>query len=156
MEKDDQKRTVSEVQQLLKDKTKQIEQHLQALKNEVSSFTPTIRAAINKNPLLTVGGALAAGVVAGMLLSRQRSDPYGRAMMDAYLAPIAATVQARMSTGENAEDAVRAALRGQLPVSAPAPSVSTELVRLLLPVVVGWAAQTLGKSNAGGAVDSDT
>ena len=156
MEKDDQKRTASEVQKLLKEKTRQIERHLQALKHEVSNFTPTVREAINKNPLLTVGGALAAGVITGMLLSRQRSDPYSRAMMDAYLAPIAATVQARMSTGENAEDAVRAALRGQLPVPAPAPSLSTELLRLLLPVVVGWAAQTLGKSNVGGAVDSDS
>ena len=155
MENVNQRRTASEVQQMLKEKTRQIEQHLHALREEVSGFTPSIRETISKNPLVTVGGAVAAGVIIGMLLSRQRSDPYSRAMMDAYLAPIAATVKARMGTGESAEDAVRAALRSQLPMPEAAPSVTSDLVRMLLPVLLGWVAQTLGKAGAPRDADPD-
>ena len=142
MDQDSQRRSASEVQHLLKQKTKQIEQHLQALKDEVSGITPSIRETMHKHPLLTVGGTLAAGVLVGMLLSRQRGDLYSPAMVDACLAPMVATVKARMAAGESAEEAVRAAFRTQPPVSAMhSSSLSSELIRMLLPMLAGWVAQ---------------
>ncbi len=144
MEQDvNQKRSASEVQQLLKAKARQIDQHLQAIREEIANLTPPLRETVSKHPMLSVGGALAAGVLIGMLLSRQRG-----ATLDTYLAPIAATVQARMSSGESAEEAVRAALQGQLPAHVSAPSVGTELARILFPALVGWAAQAFSKRGA--------
>ncbi len=147
MEQKNSRNSAAEVQKLLKEKTRQIEKHLQALKDEVTNFTPSVRSTINKHPLVAVGGAMAAGILVGIALARQRGVPYSQGALDAYLAPVAATIKARMDTGESADDAVRAALRGQLPPPAPAASsVSHELVRLLVPILAGWAVQTFTES----------
>jgi len=131
------------MQNLLKEKTQQIEKHLRALKDEITNVAPSVRETIVRNPILSVSAALAVGTALGMLLSRQRgaqaeavSSPPDR------WAPIAQSVRRSMESGDNAEEAARRVMRTEAPTTAGA-----EIVRILAPMVVGWVAQSLSKNN---------
>ena len=151
MNKDNHKRKASEVQELLKERSKKIEQHLQALREEVTNFTPSVRDAIQKHPMASMGGALAAGVVVGMLLLRQHTPAHVPPWHEGHLAPIAAAIGAKISGGESVEDAVKAVLAGPAPAAGSAQGVGIELMRLLGPILVAWAAQQFGKSEVSGS-----
>ncbi len=116
-------RTKEEVEQALNAKKNQIEQRLAALQEEVSTVAPSIRDAVFNHPLVSVGGALLAGLVVGLLFGgkKRRKDTFGaganhRALVDHYVGAIVEEARHRMAEGEDAEEAVRAALHERVPL----------------------------------------
>jgi len=135
------------MQNLLKEKTQQIEKHLRALKDEITNVAPSVRETIVRNPILSVSAALAAGTALGMLLSRQRgvrteASPFRPS--NRWTTTIADSLDNDMESGDHAEEAARRGVRTEARTTAGA-----EIVRILAPMVVGWVAQSLRKSNKG-------
>ena len=117
------RRTKEDVERALNLKKDQIEQRLAALQDEVSSVGPSIRDAVFGHPLVSVGGALLAGLVVGLLFGgkKRQKDAFGadanhRALVDHYVGAIVEEARHRMADGQDAEEAVRAALHERVPL----------------------------------------
>lgn len=117
------KRTKEDVERALNVKKDQIEQRLAALQEEVSTVGPSIQDAIFNHPLVSVGGALLAGLVVGLLFGgkKRKQDAFGagadhRALVDHYVGAVVEEARHRMAGGQDAEEAVRAALHERVPL----------------------------------------
>lgn len=139
-------RTIADVERELDLKKDQIEQRLAALQEEVTTVGPSIRDAVFKHPLVSVGGALLAGLVVGLLAGGKRrpKDAYGagtnhRALVDRYVGAIVEEARHRMADGQDADEAVRAALEERVPLivyevpeAAERPGLVSQLLGLAL------------------------
>lgn len=104
-------------------KNQHIEGHLEALQEEVTTIAPSIGKAIFENPLVSVGGALVAGLVVGLLFGgRKRPKPdlslkgTHRVLVERYLDALIDETRYRMAKGAEAGEAVRAALADRVPL----------------------------------------
>ncbi len=150
MDKMDQKkkRTSSDVRAALDERAHQIEQHLGALRREVSGMVPPIKDIIAKHPIGSACAVLGAGVVLGYLIGggRREGSSGDGALLDAVLAPVVESVKERLNSGETSEEAVRGALRTY--VAPQRTSALNELFRLLLPMAVEMSLKALDKDGA--------
>ena len=117
------KLTKEEVERALNTKKDQIEQRLALLQDEVSSVGPSIRDAVFNHPLVSVGGALLAGLVVGLLFGgkKRSKDRLGagadhRALVDHYVGAVVDEARLRVAEGQDAAEAVRAALEERVPL----------------------------------------
>lgn len=143
------KRTSSDVRAALDDRAHQIEQHLGALRREVSGMVPPVKDIIVKHPIGSACAVLGAGVVLGYLIGggRREGNSGDGALLDAVLAPVVESIKERLNNGETSEEAVRGALRTYV---APQQQTSAlnELFRLLLPMAVEMSLKALDKDGA--------
>ena len=144
--KDKEPRTIADVERELKQKKDQIEQRLEALQEEVSTVGPSLRDAVFKHPLVSVGGALLAGLLVGLIAGGKKrpKDAYGakanhRALVDHYVGAIVEEARHRMADGQDADEAVRAALQERVPLivyevpdAASRPGIMRQLMSLAL------------------------
>ena len=144
--KEKEQRTIADVERELKQKKDQIEQRLEALQEEVSTVGPSIRDAVFKHPLVSVGGALLAGLLVGLMAGGKKrpKDAYGakanhRALVDHYVGAIVEEARHRMAEGQDADEAVRAALQERVPLivyevpeAADRPGIVGQLMSLAL------------------------
>lgn len=115
------KPTIEAVEKELQLKESQIEQRISALQEEVASVAPTIRDALFKHPLVSVGGALLAGVVVGLIFGgTKRRKPHfdgdHRALVDHYLDAVAEEARQRVVNGQDVDEAIYAALQDRVPL----------------------------------------
>ena len=145
-----------EVERKLQSKTGEIEAGLAALQEEVSTLGPAVRNAILEHPLVSVGGALVAGLVVGLLVGGKKKATAGldlsashRALLDRYVDALVEEARYRMAHGQGAEEALRNALADRVPLIVYEASQNDEqrglvrqLGRLLLRSVVGIGIRT--------------
>lgn len=150
MDKMDQKkkRTSSDVRAALDERAHQIEQHLSALRREVSGMVPPVKDIIVKHPIGSACAVLGAGVVLGYLIGggRREGNSSDGALLDAVLAPVVESIKERLNNGDTSEEAVRGALRTY--VAPQRASALNELFRLLLPMAVEMSLKALDKDGA--------
>ena len=115
------KQTKEDVEQELQLKENQIEQRIATLQEEVASVAPTIRDALFKHPIVSVGGALMAGLVVGLIFGGKKRRNVGfdadhRALVDRYLDAVADEARHRVVNGQDVDEAVYAALKDRVPL----------------------------------------
>ncbi len=113
------KRTKEAVEKELQLKENQIEQRISALQEEVASVAPTIRDALFNHPLVSVGGALLAGLVVGLIFGKRRNAASGvshRALVDHYADAVVEEARHRVVNGQDVDEAVYAALKDRVPL----------------------------------------
>ena len=115
------KLTKEAVEKELQLKENQIEQRISVLQQEVASVAPTIRDALFNHPLVSIGGALLAGLVVGLIggAKKRRNTASGlshRALVDHYVDAVAEEARHRVVNGQDIDDAVYAALKDRVPL----------------------------------------
>ncbi|MFQ5570160.1 MAG: hypothetical protein ACE5G0_10835 [Rhodothermales bacterium] len=116
--------TKEEVEQQLQSKAGQIEQRLAALQEEVVTVGPSIKKAVFGHPLVSLGGALLAGLAVGLLFGGKKKRPkkaFGaghshKALVDHYVEAIMEEARHRVAGGEDVSQAVREALDERVPL----------------------------------------
>lgn len=113
--------TKDDVEQELQLKENQIEQRITALQEEVASVAPTLRDAIFNHPVVSVGGALLAGLVVGLIFGgkkRRRSAPGidHHALVENYVDAVVEEARHRVLDGQSVDEAVQAALEDRVPL----------------------------------------
>ena len=111
--------TQSDIERKLHEKKSQIEQRLTALQKEVTSIVPSARSLVTDHPFAILGGALAGGIIIGLLLGgRARPEPArirrDRAPIDRHVVPVLDAMRDRIANGADVEDALRSALKDHL------------------------------------------
>lgn len=111
------------VEQELLSRESQIKQGFSALQDEVTSVAPSIREAIFGHPLVSLGGALLAGVAVGLLFGGKKKtrESYGagadhRALVDHYVSAIVEEAREHAARGQDIGDAVQDALKDRVPL----------------------------------------
>lgn len=111
----------SDLERQLEATTDHIKRRLDALGGEVGSLRYTVRDALRDNPLVAVGGAVAAGLVVGLILGGRGKDPfradnYRRALVEEYVDAVAREARQAVAGGKEPGVAVREALRDRVPL----------------------------------------
>jgi hypothetical protein len=118
------KRTLTrdEVEAQLQRTEASINRHVSALEDEVDTLGPSIKGAIFDSPLVSVGGALVAGLAVGLLFGGSRKSKTSarqlavQALVNQYIDLIVAEAQEAVDRGDDPEAAVREALDGRVPM----------------------------------------
>ena len=141
------KLTKDGVEKELQLKEDQIEQRLLALQEEVATVGPTIRKALLNHPLVSVGGALLAGLVVGLIFGgkKRRNDGFGaaaghRALVDHYVDAVVEEARHRVAKGQDVDEAVHAALKDRVPLivyEVPVADEKRGLLGSLVSLVLG-------------------
>lgn len=106
-------------------KSEDINRRLDALHHEVSTTGQAVRSAIFENPLRSVGGAVAAGLLVGLMFGGSKKAPKGKrgraeqkhkALVDEYIQSIVDEASGAVRSGKDTADAVRRALRDRVPL----------------------------------------
>lgn len=120
--------TRDEVEAQLKGTEASIDQHVEALEDEVSTLGTYVKERLLSHPLIGLGGALLGGLVIGWIFGGGRKGPSGakaaeaalRVLVNRYMQAVVQEAQAAIQSGTPPEEAVRAALLERMPV-VPAP-----------------------------------
>lgn len=98
----------------------QINRRLDALQGEVGTLGESIKAYLLDNPLVAVGGSLAAGLLVGLIFGGSRKRRSGttrhRDLMEQYVQSLMDETRHRVAKGEDAGEAVRRALGDRVPL----------------------------------------
>ena len=134
------KLTKEAVEKELQLKENQIEQRISVLQQEVASVAPTIRDALFNHPLVSVGGALLAGLVVGLIAGgkKRRNAASGlshRTLVDHYVDAVAEEARHRVVNGQDVDEAVYAALKDRVPLIVYETPQTEEKQRLINSVV---------------------
>ena len=112
-----------EVELQLQAKTDSIAQRIDAIQAEITTTGDSIRDAVIGDPVKTVGIAVGAGLVVGLLFggsggSKKDDAPSQkyRALIDEYIESIAEETRRKTMKGKDAADAVKVALKDRVPV----------------------------------------
>ncbi len=157
---------LDEVSRRLQAKTQQIESGLSALQEEVVTLGPALRRAIFDHPLVSVGGALVAGLAVGLLFGGRKRVKNGldlssshRALLDRYLDALVDEARHRVGRGQEMGEAVRDALAERAPLiiydAGPATeegSVTRRFFDLVLKSAIGFGIK-FGLDYVGRSVD---
>lgn len=134
--------TKEEVAQQLDKRSASINLRLDALQGEVATAGEAVREAVFRNPLLSVGGMLVAGLVVGLIVGKRR-DRLGEthaALLERYLDVVGEEVRRAVRRGRDADEAVREALQGRAPVIVyEAPERSEGFIKQSLDLVLKTA-----------------
>ena len=111
--------TKAELEASLRSVTEKMNQRFDSLQGELTSTQDAARDALAHNPLLSIGGALAAGLVVGWLFGgsrRRRLKKRHRQLTGAYLDAVRDEVREAIGEGEDVESAVRGVLKERVPL----------------------------------------
>lgn len=116
-----QQRTKAQVQAEMRERSDSMSRRVDELEAEVSTTGRTLQSWLGKNLLLGLGGAVAAGLAIGWLLSagkrRRRALRSAHAsLVDKYVDAISEEVRRAVAAGNEADVAVRSALDDRVPL----------------------------------------
>lgn len=149
----------SDLERQLEDTTTLIKQRIDALGDEAQSLRTTLRDALFDNPLLSVGGAVLAGLVVGWLLGGRRKDPFRtegrrRALVEEYIDAVVQEARQAVARGREPGVAVREALSDRVPLivledlGGGSSGITRQIFDLLLKSSVGFfMSSTLDRLN---------
>lgn len=135
----------TEVQARLSDTAASIRQRIEALREEAKDTPASVRDVLRRHPLLSLGGVLAVGLLAGYWWSGRRSRRTRRthqALIDHYIDALRDEVQHAVAGGEDIDTAVKEALRHRTPLvvfTAEGKQESSSWLRNFFDVVVDTA-----------------
>ena len=110
--------TKAEVEARLRGATAAIRDHIDAIEEEVATTGTALRQYLRKNPLVSVGGALAAGLLVGWLLGGRgrRLSRAHRRLVEHYVDAMRDEVRAAVADGAEVGEAVQEAFRNRTPL----------------------------------------
>ena len=155
MEETKQSRTSNDVREALRERMRHVEQHLDALRREVTGAVSPVKEVVTRHPIGSACTALGLGVALGYLIaSGRRSGESNRGeLLDATLVPVIEAVKEHLDMGGELEDAVsRNVSVGNDAVPRKTESTLSQLVQMLAPVVVEMGIRALstdGKAEEG-------
>lgn len=141
--------TLDELRQELEQKESQMRLRISALQDEVMTMGPAVQKAVVQHPLVSVGGALVAGLAVGLLFGGS-SKPKGasarrQALVEQYIDAIAEETRYAARRGKDAGDAISKALRSHTPLvvyepqAVPSHGFLRQTFELLLTTALGYA-----------------
>ena len=146
MEDTKQSRTSDDVREALRERIRQMEQHMGALRRELTGAVSPVREVITQHPIGSACTVLGLGVALGYLIaSGRRSDESNSSeILDATLAPVIEAVKAHLDEGGQLGEAVqRNVLTRNDAVPQRTESTLSQLVQMLAPVVVEMGIRAL-------------
>ena len=119
----DKKQSRTALEDELNEASDHIERHLQALQEEFSTLGSSIGSALLNHPVVSVGGALLAGLAVGLIFGKKKqpADPFQgqaahRALVERYVDTLVEETRHQVQRGADVEAAVRAVLQERVPV----------------------------------------
>lgn len=119
--KEDLKPSADELRAALKARTSQISRRVEAIQGEVARVPGEVGEAIVRNPLVSVGVSLGAGLAVGLLLGgfgrkKSKLPAAHHALVEDYLDALADEARSLIRRGEDAGKAIRRALGKHTPI----------------------------------------
>ena len=109
--------TRADVEARLRETAEAMSDRFESLQDEVATTGTSVQDWVARNPLKSVGGMLAAGVVVGALLGgRGARRPRHGALLDQYVQALRAEVDEAVAAGDTPGEALEEALRGRAPL----------------------------------------
>lgn len=146
MEDTKQTKKSDDVREALRERMRQMEQHMGALRRELTGAVSPVKEVITQHPIGTACTVLGVGVALGYLIaSGRRSDESDQTgILDAALAPVIQAVKEHLDLGEQSGEAVhRSVLTRNDGVPRRTESTLSQLVQMLAPVVVEMGIRAL-------------
>ena len=146
MEDTKQSRTSDDVREALRDRIRQMEQHMGALRRELTGAVSPVKEVITRHPIGSACTVLGLGVALGYLIANgRRSDESNmNEIVDATLAPVIEAVKEQLDNGEQSGEAVQ---KNVLTKSDAVPqrteSTLSQLIQMLAPVAVEMGIRAL-------------
>jgi hypothetical protein len=109
----------AELEARLRETEDAMESRLESIQSEVESAGDSVRDLLVRNPLYSVGGAVAAGLLVGYLFGgskKRRLQKRHRQLVGAYLDAVRDEVKDAIGEGEDVEQAVRGTLKERVPL----------------------------------------
>ncbi|MXZ05660.1 MAG: hypothetical protein F4146_07535 [Rhodothermaceae bacterium] len=146
MEDTKQTKKSDDVREALRERMRQMEQHMGALRRELTGAVSPVKEVITRHPVGSACTVLGVGVALGYLIaSGRRSDESDQTeILDAALAPVIEAVREHLDQGEHSGEAVqRNVLTRNDAVPRRTESTLSQLVQMLAPVVVEMGIRAL-------------
>lgn len=109
----------AELEARLQSVTEAMNDRFDSLQGEISSTQDLVRDTLAKNPLMSVGGAVVAGLAVGWLFGgskRRRTQQRHRQLTSAYIDAVRDEVREAIGKGEDVEEAVQGVLKERVPL----------------------------------------
>jgi len=109
----------AELEARLQSVTEAMNDRFDSLQGEISSTQDLVRDTLAKNPMLSVGGAVVAGLAVGWLFGgskRRRTQQRHRRLTSAYIDAVRDEVREAIGKGEDVEEAVQGVLKERVPL----------------------------------------
>lgn len=144
------KLTPDELKSEIAKKQQHIQMRLDSLQDEVLTLGDSAKRAVLDNPLVGVGGALAAGLLVGLIFGKRKpfnAENRHRELVEHYLDAVADATQKAVVKGKQPGEAVRDALQDRTPLivyETPEnkSGILYKTLDLLLTTAVGFAVKT--------------
>lgn len=146
MEDTKQTKKSDDVREALRERMRQMEQHMGALRRELTGAVSPVKEVITRHPVGSACTVLGVGVALGYLIAsgRRSNESDQTEILDAALAPVIQAVKEHLDQGEQLGDAVqRNVLTRNDGVPQRTESTLTQLVQMLAPVVVEMGIRAL-------------
>jgi ElaB/YqjD/DUF883 family membrane-anchored ribosome-binding protein len=121
--------TRSSIEAELAERKDAIQRRIDDIEDEIVSAPAAIKSSIVKHPLVGLAGALAAGLVVGLIVTRRRKPdlaPLHQRLVDEYVDALGEDVSHRVRRGRTIEESVRRAMRDRTPLIVYSPGASVE------------------------------
>jgi hypothetical protein len=141
----------AELEARLQSVTDAMNQQFDSLQGELSSTKDLVRETLAKNPMLSVGGAVAAGLAVGWLFGgskRRRLRKKHRNLTGAYIDAVRDEVREAIGKGEDVEEAVQGVLKERVPLVVyddRSSNASSGFVREMMEMVARTAISLLAR-----------
>lgn len=151
--------TKEQVEAKLDERSASIAERIDALENELPVSPKRIARLVSGKTLLKVGGALAAALLVGAIISRVKNGPVDRFQqgVDSLSADVSREIRKNLRRGMDEDDAVATAIRKRPPLlhlderssvlSTVLSQISRHLAASLVPIIVEHISSRLGKSD---------
>lgn len=144
----------------LQSKTEAISARMDALREEVEDTPSSLWDEMKKRPLVSLGGALAVGLLVGLWISGRRKRRVKRshqALIEQYIDALRGEVRHAVAGGEDLDSAVRQALQQRVPLIVYTPNgeeaESSGWIRNLLSLVFNTSLGLLVREALYGLLD---
>ncbi len=146
MEDTKQSRTSDDVREALRERIRQMEQHMGALRRELTGAVSPVKEVITRHPIGSACTVLGLGVALGYLIAngRRTDESNMNEIVDATLAPVIEAVREHLDNGEQSGEAVQ---KNVMTKSDAVPqrtkSTLSQLIQMLAPVAVEMGIRAL-------------
>lgn len=113
----------------LAEKKNAIQRRIDEIEDDIVSAPAAIKSSIMKHPVVGLAGALAAGLVVGLIVTRRRKPdlaPLHQRLVDEYIDALGEDVSRRVRRGRTIEESLRRAMRDRTPLVVYAPEAAGE------------------------------
>jgi hypothetical protein len=141
--------TREEVASRLKAKEFEINQHIEALQEEVARTGANIKDFVQARPFLPVAGSILTGILVGLILGRRSKRARYREMLDDYMDRLAEVARQSGASERDVSLLLRDALRESIPSVVVSPSAKktngfgSRLFSMAADMAIGFAMKTI-------------